>query len=232
MKKIIILALLLFPTIVQAHSIDDDLESVSKIHEIELVKITADSLEFVVHSTISGGYGVLLDENGNHVYMVEKVEYVEIEEDNSIRVTILYSQGVPFDCYCPLHTTIKIKRDAYTKAVIEVMCRRINGGTLTNPEFGNYWSVDIKEVDLSNINGTYNPFISGNITISPNPIQNVFYINLGEYKTAYLEIYNLQGHLLLSKNIVTEAGIDVSFLSSGLYSVLIDRKYIGRIIKK
>jgi len=47
-----------------------------------------------------------------------------------------------------------------------------------------------------------------------------------------LEIYDIQGSLLLSKNITSEKGIDVSFLPSGLYAVLIDRKYIGNIIKK
>jgi len=220
MKKIITLVLLLLPTIVHA-------QFTEQIDSIKLVGTIDDSLVFIVHSTINGG-AIGVDTDGNPVKL-EEVEY--IEEDNILKVNILYSQVLIATCYCPVQTIIKIKKDVYTKAVVEVMRRMICGGTETNPEFGNYMSVDIKEIDLLNMNIDNYPILS-NITVFPNPVQNVFHISLGENRTANLEIYSIQGNLLLNKGITSEQGIDVSFLYSGLYFIVIDKKYVYKIIKE
>jgi len=74
--------------------------------------------------------------------------------------------------------------------------------------------------------------ILSKITIFPNPVQNVFYIDLRENKAGNLEIFSIQGRLLLSKDIIFGQEIDVSFLSSGLYFIVIDKEYVCKIIKE
>jgi len=199
MKKNLILVLLFFPTIVQAQT---------QIDSIQFIGNIADSLVFVVHSTISGG----ADDYS--------VEY--IEEGSTVKVNMLYTQIKQTDCYCPFQDTIKIKKIIYTKAIVEVkVC------------FGqDCWLVGIKEIDLSNIASIDDSLISSKIVIFPNPVQNVLYIGLRENKAVNLEIYSTQGNLLLSKNMASDKVIDVSFLTSGLYFVFVDRKYFSKIIKK
>ena len=160
--------------------------------------------------------------------------YVEYEEEvDNIKVNIFYSEVFPhIDCYCPAQTTIKIKKDAYSKAIVSIMFRNAIGSTEENLGYSVYRLYDSKEIDLSSVMSIDNSSILSTIAIFPNPVQNVFHINLRESKTVNLEIYDIQGSLLLSKNTTPEKGIDVSFLSSGLYFVLIDKKHIGHIIKK
>ena len=55
---------------------------------------------------------------------------------------------------------------------------------------------------------------------------------LVENKTANLEIYSLQGNLLFSKDITSKEEIDVSFLSSGLYIIVINKENVYKIIKE
>jgi len=216
MKKNIILVLLFFSTIVQAQT-----QTQTQIESIQFIGITADSLVFIVHSSISGGV--------TPEYYVESEE----EEDN-IKVNILYSEAIPSaECYCPVQTTIKIKKNIYLKAIVSIKIRYAIGGTEENPVYSNeYQLIDSKEIDLSNITSIDNFSILSKIAIFPNPVQNIFHVNLGENKMANLEIHDTQGNLLFSKNIISEKGIDVSFLSSGLYFVFIDRKYVSHIIKK
>ena len=210
MKKKIIL-LLLLPTIVQAQQIDS----------IQFIGADNDSLELVVHFTLEG-VGV----------MPNTIEY---EEDASnIKVNIFYTVTLPHpDCICQYKRTFRIKKDIYQKAIVSIWMLPVIGGTVENPEYPDDYSLwKSKEIDLSNIISIDNPTTSNKISIFPNPVQNVFYVNLGENRTANLEIYDTQGNLLLSKDIISEKEIDVSSLSSGLYAVLIDKKYIGNIIKK
>ena len=211
MKKTIILVLLFFSTIVQAQT---------QIDSIQFIGTTADSLVFVAHSSAD----------------IEVFKYsVEYEEEaDIIRVNILYSAGwnEP-DCYCPIQTEIKIKKDICQMAIVSIMTRRPIGGTEESPEYADdYWLIGSKEIDLANIINIDNPTVLNEFLIYPNPTQNVFHINLGENKAVNLEIYDIKGYLLLCENITPEKGIDISFLSSGSYLVLIDGKYISRIIKE
>jgi len=211
MKKNIILVLLFFSTIVQAQA---------QIDSIQFIGATADSLVFTVHSTES-------DE-------IRK-RYVEYEDDMStIKINVLYSMGWnQLDCYCPIETIIKIKKDTYSKAIVYLRTQYPIGGPEENPEYSDeYLLRDSKEIDLASIINIDNPTVSNEFLIYPNPTQNVFHVNLKERKTVNLEIYDVQGHLLLCENISPEKGIDISFLPSGLYFVLIDRKYIGNVIKE
>ena len=210
-KKYTILALLFLLTIVKAQA---------QIDSIQFVGTTADSLIFAVHFTASSVI---------HKYNVEYEEDTDI-----IKVNILFSMGwLDLDCYCPIQRTIKIKKNSYQKAFVSIMFRNPIGGTEENPTYSDdYWLDDSKEIDLSNITSVFNPTVSNKISIFPNPVQNVFHVNLGENKVANLEIYDIHGNLLLCKDITSEKGIDISFLSSGLYIVLIDKKYIGSIIKE
>jgi len=211
MKKTIILVLLFFSTIVQAQT---------QIDSIQFIDVTADSLVFIVHSSIMGG-----------AKPTDYVEYV-IEEDN-IKINIFYSEVFPhIDCYCPAQTTIKTKKDIYQKAIVSIMFRGAIGGIEENPVYSDYRLKNSKEIDLSNITSIDDSPVLSKFAIFPNPVQNVLYISLRESKAVNLEIYNIQGNLLLRKNITSEKEIDVSFLSSGAYLVLIDRKYISHIIKE
>jgi len=181
----------------------------SQIDSVNLVDITSDSLIFAVYSTLNNGVSGCV------------VEYVP--ENETIKVNILY--GLWYndpDCSCSLRETIKIKKDIYKKAVVEVKHRH---------NMNDYNSVDIKEIDLANITNIDNPTLPNKISIFPNSVQNVLYINLGENKTMNFELYNIQGILLLSKSIITEANVDISFLSSGLYFIVVDKKYVYKIIK-
>jgi len=189
----------------------------TQINFIKLVKVTADSLEFVVCTTINGGADGL------------DVQY--IPGNNTIKVNILYTQINLADCYCLMRATVKIKKNAYQKAIVEVNIHKIPGGI----EPGYYGFVDIREIDLSNfnnINAANNSPVYSKISVFPNPVRDLFYVDLGEYKTANLEIYSIQGNLLLNKNITSKQGIDVSFLSSGLYFVVIDKEHTYKIIKE
>ena len=214
MRKIIILALLLCSTII--------VQAQSQIDSIKFIDTTTDSLVYIVHSSISSG--------------VTSEYYVECEkETDNVNINILYLEAFPHaDCYCPVQTTIKIEKDIYLKAIVSIKVRHAIGGTRENPIYSDkYVLIDSKEVDLAtNVTNVFNSTILNKFSIFPNPVRNVFYTNLEENKTANLEIYNLQGSLLLSKNIISEEKIDVSFLSSGMYFVFIDRKSIGRIIKE
>jgi|GEM_PF-2716856 len=211
MKTNILLILLFFSTIVQAQT---------QIDSIQFIGTTSDSLVFVVHSTESD-------------QILET--YVEYEEDMSvIKINVLYTMGwLQLDCYCPIETTVKIKKDTYSKAIVSLKQRYPTGGTEDNPTYSDDYKLnDSKEIDLANITNIFNPHVSSKVLIYPNPIQNVFYVNLGESTTGNLEIYDTLGNLWLCENIISEKGIDVSFLSSGLYFIFIDKKYISSIIKK
>ena len=210
MKKITILLLLFLLAIVQAQA---------QIDSIKLVDTTTDSLVFAVHFTISSSL---------------HVDNVEYEKDtDAIKINILYSLGFIMDCYCPEQTIIKIKKNSYQKAIVSIAFRYPIGGGAGNPIYSDDYKVDDSmEIDLANITSIFNPAVSNKVSIFPNPAQNVFYVNIGENKTADLEIYDIHGSLLLRKDVTSGKGIDVSSLSSGLYVVLIDRKYIGNIIKE
>jgi len=204
MKKIITLVLLFFSTIVQAQT---------RIDFIQFIGATADSLVFIVHSSIDS----------------EIVEYnVEYKEEfDNIKVNVLYSAGLDIDCYCPVQTTIKIKKDIYQKAIVSLMIRYPVGVA-----YSDYFLRDSKEIDLSNIASIDNLSILSKIAIFPNPVQNMFHINLEESKVLNLEIYDIQGNLLLNNKVTSEMGIDVSFLSSGLYFVVINKEHTYKIIKE
>ena len=207
-----LLALLFLPKIVQSQS---------RIDSIQYIGATVDSLEYIVYSSID----------------MEVFEYAikYKEELDNIKVTILYSASWAMpNCFCPIETTIKIKKDIYQKAIISIVGRYPIGGPLDNPEYSDdYWLYDSKEIDLPYIVNIVDVFYdSCKVTIFPNPVQNVFYVELEEYKTVDLEIYNIQGSLLLSKNVATKMEVDISFLSSGVYFVLVDKKYIYKIIKE
>lgn len=212
MKKILIFIIILlsFSTIVKAFS---------KIDSIQFIGTTADSLVFIVHSSAD----------------IDVFEYYLEYEENSdnIRVNMLYSGGwnVP-DCYCPIQTKIKIKKDIYSKAIVSLMIRKPIGGTEKNPEYSDYGFVDSIEIDLLNIANINNTLISNKFLISPNPVQKTFFVDTEGNKTTNLEIYNPQGNLLLCKNVTNKAEIDISFLPQGLYFIVIDKNYIYKIIKE
>ena len=201
MKKIITLVLLFF--LITVHAQPEQIDS------IKLVNITADNLVFVVHSTVNGGAD----------YSV--IEY--IEDEDVIKVNILYVQTAQEDCFCELRDTIRIKKDTYTKAIVEVRLRNLHDYIRL---------VGIQKIDLLNIVSIHNPTISNKISVFPNPVQNVFHVNLGENKRANLEIYDIQGRLLLSEVIIYRKGIDVSSLSSGLYFIVVDKESVYKIIKE
>lgn len=202
----ILLIVLFLPTIVQA-------QFTEQIDSIKFQGITNDSLAFIVHSTICGG-----------VSSFDGIEYLEIE-NNNVKVNIRYTDD-ELDCYCPWQTIIKIKEYIYVKAFIEVMVRSNNSGT------SDYRSIGIKEIDMSNVSIVKNIIHSKQNGIFPNPVQNMFYIDLEEDQSGSLEIYDIHGSLLLNKNVVAKEKIDVSFLCSGLYIIIVDRKYIYKIIKQ
>jgi len=130
MKKHIIFVLLFFSTIIQAQA---------QIDSIKLVSITSDSLIFAVYSTES-------DE------ILER--HVEYEEDiNAIKANVLYSMGwYELDCYCPIETIIRIKKDTYSKAIVSLKGRYPTGGTDEEPLYSNGYELwDTKEIDLLNI---------------------------------------------------------------------------------
>jgi len=212
MKKTLILFSLLFlSTIVQAQS---------RIDSIQLVGVTADSLEFVVHSSMN----------------IEVIEcYVEYKEGlDNIKVNVLYSAGWNLPaCYCPYQKTINIKKAIYQKAIVSLMIRYPIGGTEENPEYSDeYWLKDSKEIDLSNITSIGNVPILPKIEIFPNPVKNVFYIKLQDNRVTKIEIFDIQGISHLSKEILSDEKIDVTFLSQGIYFVLINKEQVFKIIKE
>jgi hypothetical protein len=209
MKKIC-LFLFFLPIIIQAQT---------QIDSIKLITTMDDSLEFIVYSSIMGG---AIPEH-----------CIEYEENaNNVRVNIFYSEVFPhIDCYCPVQTTIKIKKDIYAKAIVSIMFRIATGGTEENLEYSDYQFKDSREILLSQTN-IHDFVIDDDILFYPNPIKNSFYVDLKGKENLCLKIYNLQGALLFDKNIINSQSVDVSFLPSGLYVIVIGKKNIYKIVKK
>ena len=170
MKKVIItLMMVLFAITVQA-------QFTEQIDSIQFQGVTNDSLVFVVYSTIDGG--------ANDV----SIEYVE--EEDIIKINILYTQFDQADCYCPVQDTIKIKEDAYTKGIVEVKA--------CFEQY--YWTVGIQEIDLSKTNIIDNLLGSHKITnyelfLYPNPTSSEMTVTLNNpaVKIIAMELYDLFG---------------------------------------
>lgn len=77
-------------------------------------------------------------------------------------------------------------------------------------------------VNISNTNSIN--LISDKLYIMPNPVGDHVTIALKNHQSAYLEIYNLQGSLLLHKIILDQEKVDLSFLSSGTYAVVLTQE--------
>ncbi|MCL2435333.1 MAG: T9SS type A sorting domain-containing protein [Lentimicrobiaceae bacterium] len=88
------------------------------------------------------------------------------------------------------------------------------------------------QIDLEIITNIDNPTISDKVSVFPNPVKNIFHVNLGEDKIANLEISDIQGRLLMSEVITSGKGIDVSSLPSGLYFIVVDKEAVYKIIKE
>ena len=204
MKKTIqILALLFLSTIAQAQT---------QIDSIQFIGATADSLEFMVHSSID----------------IEVIEYyIESEsESDIIKVNIFYS-GLDIDCYCPVQTTIKIKKEIYKKAIVTILLRSKIGGTEENPEYSDYWTADSKEIDLENITNVDNPTVSNMISIFPNPAKDYLL-----FKTEkQFEIIDMQGRVLLKSEKTTKS-ININHLKAGVYFIKFEDGRVEKFVKE
>ena len=189
-----------------------------KINELQLGHITEDSLKYIVQltTTVIGNW------------------FVEYEEDGSdINVNIFVTITGNMACYCPFSVLITLKKDIYSKAIITLKARDRTGGTLENPVFNDWWLLGFpRAFDLYLTTDVHNPVVDNEITITPNPVNNMLYVDLKTEEKADFKIYNLQGSLLLNKSISGSRYIDVSFLNSGLYVVVIDNKYFSKLIKQ
>ena len=215
MKKAIkILALLFLSTIAHAQS---------QIDSIQFIGTSADSLEFMIHSS------------ANIEVFEYNVEYKE--ESDNIVANILYSAGwnLP-DCYCPIQTLIKIEKEIYQKAVVSIMIRYPIGGVEENPEYSDeYQLIDSKEIDLENITSIHNLTISNKISIFPNPAKNYLH-----FKTEkQFEIFDIMGkkqmlrktHQLNAES-RKENVIDISNLKAGLYFIKFEDGCVEKFVKK
>lgn len=79
---------------------------------------------------------------------------------------------------------------------------------------------------------------TSSMVIYPNPITGTFNIHLGNlYEVVKrVEVANLQGYIVYSKDNVTNEGIDVSAIPQGMYVVRVTSKtgnvYFGKFIKE
>jgi len=76
----------------------------------------------------------------------------------------------------------------------------------------------IWEEDLTT--GLIAPLSNNDVSVYPNPATNGFYIEAG-YKTTTVSVYNLNGTMTLSKEIIGKSYINISDLPGGLYIVKI-----------
>jgi len=128
---------------------------------------------------------------------------------------------------CPCGIIFSIKKDIYKTAVIYV--KHIRWGETT--VYGQLtWP---RQIDLPVTSAvTHNPATDNDIKILPNPVKDKLFVNLKEERKVSFKIYSLQGGLLLDTEITGSQYTDVSFLNSGLYFVVIDNKYVNKLIKE
>ena len=74
------------------------------------------------------------------------------------------------------------------------------------------------------------------ISVYPNPVSNLINVQFSEeHITANFELYDLQGRLIMSKNVASREQIDLERLISGMYFynlVVGDETYTGKLIKE
>lgn len=68
-------------------------------------------------------------------------------------------------------------------------------------------------------------------TVYPNPSDGVFVIDLRDERPHLVELYDLLGHLILQKEIVSDQTIDFSPYKPGIYLLRIDKRKIQKIVK-
>ena len=102
----------------------------------------------------------------------------------------------------------------------------------------NQLGVNIDDFVITGVLSTNN-FELNNISVYPNPSQGVFNISLGDIEPNSIEVYDLTGKIILSKNEVIvrnfETSLDLSNVSQGIYFIKIsanDQNIIKRIIKQ
>ncbi len=71
---------------------------------------------------------------------------------------------------------------------------------------------------------------SGSLTFSPNPATDAFSLNVGE-QTITVSLYNLNGTLMLTKQVTGKDYINISTLSKGVYVVKANG-FVGKLVKK
>ena len=108
----------------------------NEIYWVQSKGITEEYLIFDVFSIIGGGM------DGGYT-----VEYEEVA-NNTINVKILGTQVLSRTCYCASKSTISIKKNTYSKAIITLKIRSNLDWTGENLEFTDYKFIDSKEIDL------------------------------------------------------------------------------------
>jgi hypothetical protein len=190
-----------------------------QINEIQLGAITEDSLLYnvLITTSILGEWLVEYEANGS-----------------TVNVNIFATVTDRLLCYCPFHLVFSLKKDTYSKAIITAKSHQRTGGTLENPIFSVWSSLGYpKEIDLPVTNAVIqSTIIENNVDISPNPVKDMLFVDLKDRQKTNLKIYNLQGNLLLDKNIDASQYVDVSYLNSGMYLVTIDNQSVNKLVKE
>ena len=201
-------------------SIEIPLDNPHRINALEPGRIKEDSLDYIVQLTTSiiGDWSVEYEDDGS----------------STVNVNIIVTETGHILCYCPFSVLISLRKDTYNKAIVTVEARHRTGGTQENPVFSDRGLLCLpRAFDLRTTGtATHNTPADNEITITPNPVGNMLYVDLKTEEKADFKIYNLQGSLLLNTSISGSRYIDVSFLNSGLYVVVIDNKYFSKLIKQ
>jgi hypothetical protein len=192
------------------------LPNAGQIDSVSLKTVTTEHAEYVVYSSLLGGYDS---------YTVEYQENVIGE----MEAKILYSQHSPSDDYILSQTAINIPKFGFLRAGVEIWIRYKSGGTEEEPEYTDSRQVDKAEISLVSLN-VYNTVVSDGITVSSNELK----MENGEWRINSVVINDLSGKKVADYKfsiLNSLFSIDISALPAGIYFVNIQTDK-GLTVKK
>lgn len=166
--------------------------------------------------------------------MVNKVEHSTKQNEQIIGITNTYLTTLPKVIYTSNGGTNWQERTAsnyFNTTVIDGTARFVDATTAEVYLTTNSLGIIKDVISFTNL-GTSNPgIVKDDISIYPNPAQDVINIKLGKNATKFkVTIYSTAGQLVLTSE--NKSSIDISGLTKGVYLLKIDQPNVPTIIKK
>ncbi len=187
----------------------------AQVDSMKIYSENNDSIKIIVYTTLQS------------CYLVDSINYTE--QEDSIVVSFYFSEEFPqCECLdCQHQNLFNVERDVFEKVIFNAIIRNCIDNCTSYSDYIQYASGYLLLSGLGIIESQN----FDNVKVYQNPITDKLVIEKNNNNIYFLNVFDIYGHKVIGKEIISSEYIDISLLPPGLYIVSINQQGLYKFFK-